>query len=694
MRLARPLAALALVLPALLPAAALAQDFQANTYTTDNQLRPDVAADEDGNFVVVWESEGDPPVAASSAVRGRRFDSSGAPLGSDFQISTVTGSHAGARVAMAPAGEFVVVWSYGDQCFLTPDACDIRARRFNASGAPLGSEFVVNSLTAGIQGYPDVARAPNGSFVIVWESQQSPDTDQSGGTILGRRFSASGTPMGPDFQLNSFTTSVQRRPTVAAGSDGRFVAAWQSLGSPGSDSADFSVLARRFDSGGNPLAGDFQVNSYTTGYQGRPEVALGPGDDFVVTWQSFGSPGSDTSGQSILARRFDAAGSAQGGDFQVNSYTTGNQIAPAVAIAPGGELLVSWNQNSATPNPDPFDVWGRLFNPGGTAQGSGFRLNTFGGDVQADVRAAALPDGDFLAAWTSHASPDSDTSGSSIRAARLGGDCTPGPTRLCLNGGRFAVDVAWRTSQGQQGAGQAVPLTADSGYFWFFNPDNVELILKVLDACSFNGYYWTFSAGLTNVEVDVTVTDSLTGLQAAYHNPLSQPFEPILDTQSLAACGGAGASAGAPAGEELFGDRQAAEEAPAEELAAAAAEAAGPGIATRGTAPDLTLLGGRFRVEVEWRTPQGEMGFGQPVQLTDRAAYFWFFRPENVEMILKMQDACTFNDRYWVFSAGLTNVEVAITVTDTSNETVRTYFNPLSQPFPAILDTGAFDTCP
>jgi len=212
MRLARPLAALALVLPALLPAAALAQDFQANTYTTDNQLRPDVAADEDGNFVVVWESEGDPPVAASSAVRGRRFDSSGAPLGSDFQISTVTGSHAGARVAMAPAGEFVVVWSYGDQCFLTPDACDIRARRFNASGAPLGSEFVVNSLTAGIQGYPDVARAPNGSFVIVWESQQSPDTDQSGGTILGRRFSASGTPMGPDFQLNSFTTSVQRRP--------------------------------------------------------------------------------------------------------------------------------------------------------------------------------------------------------------------------------------------------------------------------------------------------------------------------------------------------------------------------------------------------------------------------------------------------------------------------------------------------
>jgi hypothetical protein len=106
------------------------------------------------------------------------------------------------------------------------------------------------------------------------------------------------------------------------------------------------------------------------------------------------------------------------------------------------------------------------------------------------------------------------------------------------------------------------------------------------------------------------------------------------------------------------------------------------------------LLGGRFRVEVAFETPQGQTGFAQPVALTDRAAYFWFFNPNNVELILKLQDACGFNDRFWVFSAGLTNVEVTITVTDTANGTQKTYFNPLREPFPPILDTAAFATCP
>ena len=79
------------------------------------------------------------------------------------------------------------------------------------------------------------------------------------------------------------------------------------------------------------------------------------------------------------------------------------------------------------------------------------------------------------------------------------GTCVAGPTSLCLSGSRFQVDVAWKTPDGNTGVGQAVPLTADTGYFWFFAASNVEMVLKVLNACTFNQKFWVYAGGLTNV---------------------------------------------------------------------------------------------------------------------------------------------------------------------------------------------------
>lgn len=109
---------------------------------------------------------------------------------------------------------------------------------------------------------------------------------------------------------------------------------------------------------------------------------------------------------------------------------------------------------------------------------------------------------------------------------------------LLLHGGRFRVEAAWRDFQGGTGAGAPVPLTDASGYFWFFAPDNVELVVKVLDACvdPFN-HFWVFAVGLTNVEVTLTVTDTWAGEQWSYVNPLWQAFPPILGTTALATCG-------------------------------------------------------------------------------------------------------------------------------------------------------------
>src|SRR5262245_54391576 len=80
-----------------------------------------------------------------------------------------------------------------------------------------------------------------------------------------------------------------------------------------------------------PLGGDFAVNSYTTGNQERPAVAAGPAGDFVVAWASNGSTGTDTSSYSIQARRFDASAKPLGDQFQVNTDTAQRQTYPAVA---------------------------------------------------------------------------------------------------------------------------------------------------------------------------------------------------------------------------------------------------------------------------------------------------------------------------------------------------------------------------
>ena len=116
------------------------------------------------------------------------------------------------------------------------------------------------------------------------------------------------------------------------------------------------------------------------------------------------------------------------------------------------------------------------------------------------------------------------------------GPCVPDSTTLCLNGGRFAVQVSFGTNAGQTGLGQAVPLTSDSGYFWFFNAANIELVVKVLQACSFNQHYWVFAGGLTNVEVVMTVTDTGTGEQKIYANPLGMAIPPVQDTRAFATC--------------------------------------------------------------------------------------------------------------------------------------------------------------
>jgi hypothetical protein len=112
--------------------------------------------------------------------------------------------------------------------------------------------------------------------------------------------------------------------------------------------------------------------------------------------------------------------------------------------------------------------------------------------------------------------------------------CVAADTQLCLAGSRFAVTTQYILPDGTSGPGHIIPLTADTGAFWFFAATNLEMLLKVLDGCALDDHFWVFAAGLTNAQVVTTVIDTRTGAARRYVNPQGIAFAPIQDTQGFA----------------------------------------------------------------------------------------------------------------------------------------------------------------
>ena len=265
------------------------------------------------------------------------------------------------------------------------------------------------------------------------------------------------------------------------------------------------------------------------------------------------------------------------------------------------------------------------------------------------------------------------------------GPCVPDPTTLCLSGGRFKVTTQWTAADGQSGAGQAVALAGgDTGYFTFFDSGNVEVVVKVLNGCGSNGSFWIFAGGLTDVGVVMTVTDSLTGAVKDLHEPAGNflPADPghrrVRDLRRRRREWSA-------AVRRLPVPRRFLRASPSR-----------PWSEPRRCVSDATTLclsDSRYQVRAQWVASNGASGVGQVINLTADTGAFWFFSPSNVEAVVKVLNGCGFNSRYWIFAAGLTDVNVILTVTDTQTGTIQTYTNPQGVPFEPIQDTNAFATC-
>ena len=687
-----------------------------NATTAGSQFAAGVAGEPGGPYLVVWQSADQD--GSGAGVYGRLYDATGTALTGELRLSqTTAGDQISPAVAWSPAGTFLVAWASNGQ---DGSGFGIYARRLQAStGALLGNEFPVHVTTAGSQLAPRVA-AQGSAFYVVWSGLGAGGDND----IFARGFAAAvegtggaGATTG-EVRINAGVSGNQVQPAIAAAGSG-LVAAWASEGSDGSG---FGVVARRLDGALTPLSADIPVPQNTIYDQSSPAVAGFASGGFAIAWQrALQAIGSPIGPQPVIAlRRF--AGSAgfpaTGPELQVQGDVSRRHELPALITDGEETLTVAWQEHNLASGDK--QVVASRFDAANVPQVIDFPLSsTSAGD---QIAPALFGSSRLVAAWASFGQ---DGNSFGVFARRFGSPlppCVADAATLCLNDDRFRVRATYATAAGASGAGQAVALTPESGYYWFFDDANVEIVVKAIDACGLSGFdnYWIFATGLTNVEVTLDVVDTWTGDQRVYRNPLRQDFQPILDTghfnvcdapQPFAASGTAMSARGASLTMRghVAGPPTSAQQQPsppryvspvlADTTPSAENSTTPDGASTAGScvadATTLCLNQGRFEVKIDYRTAQGATGDGQAFPLTTDSGYFWFFDDANVELVIKVIDGCGFNDRYWVFAGGLTNVETHLTVRDTLfSTTTFTRTNPLNQAFAPILSIDAFATCP
>jgi hypothetical protein len=306
-------------------------EFRVNAVTAGDQRSPAVAVDDQGDFVITWESSG--------AVHARRYHRNGKARGPDFLVS----AGANPAIAMDRDGDFVIAWSSG--------AGGVYVRRYGRSGSPLGGALFVGSGSQGFQSSSSVAMDDDGDFAVAWD----------GWGVWVRRFTSAGTPMNTtqlDYSATSGAEStwweiVASSPSVAMDRGGDFVVAWSRVQIESSDysySRNADVIAHRFSASGEPRGTQFTIADAKA-----PSVAAEADGDFAIAFEKSpdvwmqldvcGWIGQDQTPPDINVQRFSATGTPQGPVLGANAVLDGSQNAPSLAIDGDGDLVVVWQSD-------------------------------------------------------------------------------------------------------------------------------------------------------------------------------------------------------------------------------------------------------------------------------------------------------------------------------------------------------------
>ena len=614
--------------PAVQPPRAIGPEVPLSGPAPRRGLPPEIAASPalpGGGWLAVWESGCGTLSSQAFSIQAFSIQAGSAanqPLGPATEIvkGTCPAPRLELSLARLPGGGFVLAWS-------DTQLTRIRVLRLGADGKPAAPVFEAGSPGAR---RPRLAESAGG-FLLAW-------IEPGAGAVLAQPFRQDGSAAAPAVTVAD--SSVERALDLAALPTGGFVAAWN--GSP------TQVLARRLDPSGAP-AGPVLPVSTDDLVQGSPHVAPS-GDGFAVAWSAWAPP---FAGSSIARlRRFAPGGQPLGEVIEAEAlqnfgYDDGRFLTVEdLSSSPEGVLWLLLRKRKD------FSLLVELT---GLAVLDGQPLGP-----QVDIDSATeiagatavntAADGcGWIVGWSAF-----DDSRFQARARRFEGGCPERPG-LSLGGGRFRAEVVWRTPDGGSGLGQARPLADDTGAFWFFWPDNLELMVKVLDGRDWNSAFWVFYATLTDVAFDLTVTDLDTGLKKVYSKPQGR-MESRADTDAFPQPGPP-----PPAASSRW--------------QASPAQASATGCAATDTA--LCLAGSRFRASVRFVHPaDGVERDAVAVPLTSESGAFWFFAPENLELMLKIVDGRNLNGRFWVFYGGLSDVEYEITVTDTETGAEQVYTNP------------------
>jgi hypothetical protein len=368
-------------------------EFQANTYAPQDQDSAAIAIAPDGNFIVVWESydqKGPGQDANSNGIYGQRFDANGTPLGGEFLINTTTiGNQTEPEVAVDQAGNFVVVW-YGPG----PDKEDVYARLFDANGQAKGPEFMVNTTTYSRQLNASVAMTASGRFVIVWQSEFLGGYPTDAWEIYARTYEANGQPDGNQFQISILLQCYY--PDVAMDGAGNFTVVWMQDDSYHSYNL---ITARMYNADGTiKTITPLEINTTEFYAISKPSIAAAGNGHFVVTW--YGHPDSANLND-IYARAYKFDGTAMSDEFRVNTTLAGAQQYPRVAVNNDREFIIVWNSETE-PDSNQRDIFAQRYDEFYRPVGDEFRVNTYVVEDQKYPDVAIRDDGSFITVWQSY----------------------------------------------------------------------------------------------------------------------------------------------------------------------------------------------------------------------------------------------------------------------------------------------------
>lgn len=344
--------------------------FRVNQQILGDQEKPQITLLNNGGAAIVWQGgrPGFQNIYARCLTGAGTFTTT-----NDIRVNTYTnGQQLAPVVATLTNGTVAVAWSSAGQ---DGSMQGVFARLMDAAGQMIGPAFQVNEFTLYNQRSPAVAALPNGNFVVLWVSEQQRSTLNPSVDIMGRMFDATGAPLTSEFRLNT-SNQVCANPAVSGTPDGGFTAVWGQQ-EPGiasfppwpenwtstnvvyprqrsGSTNGWDIYFRSHAADGTPLNAVTRLNTTTFGDQYAPKInALGAHQ--LVVWTSLGQDGSWEG----VYGRFLNSGLAEGAEFLVNTTTRSRQIHPAVASDGASRFLVAWSSLGAGTNY--FDLFAQRY---------------------------------------------------------------------------------------------------------------------------------------------------------------------------------------------------------------------------------------------------------------------------------------------------------------------------------------------